>query len=39
MMGAAHNILGKEKIASGLYTLILMDQNNQIKETLRMVVE
>ena len=39
IIGGAHNILGKEKLASGLYTLILMDQNKQPKETLRLVVE
>jgi hypothetical protein len=39
IIGAAHNILGKEKLASGLYTLILIDQNKQPKETLRLVVD
>ena len=39
IIGVAHNILGKEKLASGLYTLILIDQNKQPKETLRLVVD
>jgi hypothetical protein len=34
-----HSIFGKVKPASGLYTIIVTEPKNQLKETLRLVVE
>ncbi len=36
---AAHSIFGKGKPAAGHYTILLIDQKNQFKEILRLVIE